>query len=286
MIPVRRISGTSIEEFLKDDPFFGLSHQTNLVSSSHEQVICTLDSPDKTQEPAIRKKLRLPGHEAEIFDFDPLKGGPASVRSSISSVDDVFDFDLPSPEDYFMSPPPSVGSAGTSVDDVFDFDNALLSDLSLDLGIDLCSSGFQELSTPMPPSPQPTQQPAICPRQKVTAPQEERTGQLINCITCRKSYKRREDVRACQRDHRVTSKSREVIRGRTCSVCRKVCSSPVALRTHLLTHTGEKPFKCYEEGCTKEYREKSALKKHYKRFHSDKLGKMMDQLARSKISIL
>ena len=52
-----------------------------------------------------------------------------------------------------------------------------------------------------------------------------------------------------------------------CSVCGKKCASNAALRTHHMTHTGEKPFKCphCEYSAPRNY----AITKHVSRMHKD-----------------
>jgi len=104
-------------------------------------------------------------------------------------------------------------------------------------------------------------------------------GCIFTCTECGKGYPRRDAMRACSRSHRLTSKSLKTLQRRTCTICKKICSSPVSLKTHMLIHSGEKPFKCFEPDCTKACREKSALKKHYKRFHPDKMESFETQIS-------
>jgi len=91
------------------------------------------------------------------------------------------------------------------------------------------------------------------------------------CTECGKSHKNLTELRLCLRDHRNETNRHEVVRRRTCPTCNKICSSPVALRVHQMVHTGEKPYPCLETNCNRTFREKSALKKHYKRFHPDRI---------------
>lgn len=49
-----------------------------------------------------------------------------------------------------------------------------------------------------------------------------------------------------------------------CSYCNRKLSSRQCLREHTYTHTGEKPYKCTELGCTKSYRQGSLLTIHKK----------------------
>lgn len=49
-----------------------------------------------------------------------------------------------------------------------------------------------------------------------------------------------------------------------CSYCQKLLSSKQSLREHNYTHTGERPYKCLEPGCTKSFRQGSLLTIHRK----------------------
>merc|ERR1719210_1344058 len=49
------------------------------------------------------------------------------------------------------------------------------------------------------------------------------------------------------------------------SDCIKYFSRPSRLQTHLLSHTGEQPFKCTNTGCTKAYSRSAHLKRHLKK---------------------
>ena len=46
------------------------------------------------------------------------------------------------------------------------------------------------------------------------------------------------------------------------SDCIRYFSRPSRLQTHLLSHTGEQPFKCTNTGCTKAYSRSAHLKRH------------------------
>ena len=50
--------------------------------------------------------------------------------------------------------------------------------------------------------------------------------------------------------------------------CEKFFSRPYRLQSHILTHTGERPFKCKELGCDKSYTREIHLKRHEKNSHS------------------
>lgn len=49
-----------------------------------------------------------------------------------------------------------------------------------------------------------------------------------------------------------------------CPVCGKICSRPSTLKTHYLIHSGDTPFKCTWEGCTKAFNVKSNMMRHLK----------------------
>ncbi|CCF56497.1 hypothetical protein KAFR_0B01990 [Kazachstania africana CBS 2517] len=49
-----------------------------------------------------------------------------------------------------------------------------------------------------------------------------------------------------------------------CPVCGKICSRPSTLKTHYLIHTGDTPFKCTWEDCSKSFNVKSNMLRHLK----------------------
>ncbi|KAF9071657.1 hypothetical protein BDP27DRAFT_1175151, partial [Rhodocollybia butyracea] len=47
-----------------------------------------------------------------------------------------------------------------------------------------------------------------------------------------------------------------------CSYCGKGFLRPSALKIHLTTHTGEKPYVCPEEGCHRSFSVRSNMRRH------------------------
>jgi uncharacterized Zn-finger protein len=52
-----------------------------------------------------------------------------------------------------------------------------------------------------------------------------------------------------------------------CQTCNKAFSRPSSLRIHSHSHTGEKPFKCPQQGCRKAFSVRSNMKRHERGCH-------------------
>lgn len=57
------------------------------------------------------------------------------------------------------------------------------------------------------------------------------------------------------------------IQRRTCPVCKKLCSRPSTLKTHLLIHSGALPHKCPFSNCHRRFNVKSNLTRHIRSRH-------------------
>ncbi|KAG0299860.1 hypothetical protein BGZ97_003504 [Linnemannia gamsii] len=59
-----------------------------------------------------------------------------------------------------------------------------------------------------------------------------------------------------------------------CQYCSKRFSRPSSLRIHTYSHTGERPFKCSEEGCGRQFSVQSNMRRHL-RVH--RMGRMRSE---------
>ncbi|KAG0300528.1 hypothetical protein BGZ98_009105 [Dissophora globulifera] len=59
-----------------------------------------------------------------------------------------------------------------------------------------------------------------------------------------------------------------------CNFCNKRFSRPSSLRIHTYSHTGERPFKCSEEGCGRQFSVQSNMRRHL-RVH--RMGRMRSE---------
>ena len=74
--------------------------------------------------------------------------------------------------------------------------------------------------------------------------------------------------RSRSKDGRFVNELRQTVHPCPHSDCIKYFTRPSRLQTHLLTHTGDRPYKCLEDGCMKSYSRAAHLKRHTIKIHS------------------
>lgn len=67
--------------------------------------------------------------------------------------------------------------------------------------------------------------------------------------------------------------------------CTKAYSRLENLKTHLRSHTGEKPYVCEHEGCNKAFSNASDRAKHQNRTHSNEVQRAPLQLSRARLAL-
>ena len=55
----------------------------------------------------------------------------------------------------------------------------------------------------------------------------------------------------------------------TCSVCQKLFERPSTLKTHMNSHTGERPFACPNKSCKRSFTVRSNMMRHHKKCIKD-----------------
>ena len=83
------------------------------------------------------------------------------------------------------------------------------------------------------------------------------------CNECNKTYKTSRDLSRHKEYHNKDERGQGVI----CNICKSIYVNRYALKQHMMSHTGEKPFKCTL--CDKQYSQKATLRCHVKT-HSGK----------------
>lgn len=74
--------------------------------------------------------------------------------------------------------------------------------------------------------------------------------------------------RSRSKDGRFVNELSQTVHPCPHSDCIKYFTRPSRLQTHLLTHTGDRPYKCLEDGCMKSYSRPAHLKRHTIKSHS------------------
>jgi uncharacterized Zn-finger protein len=69
-----------------------------------------------------------------------------------------------------------------------------------------------------------------------------------------------------------------------CVICYKKFALSQYLKEHTYIHTGQKPFRCPYEGCTKAFRQAGKLSMH-KKFHQNKIFIVQKVKSRKQLSV-
>ena len=66
------------------------------------------------------------------------------------------------------------------------------------------------------------------------------------------------------------AESLKIEKAHLCSICEKVFTKSSTLKRHMMTHTGEKPYKCTWDGCSEKFAQASHLKVHMRTHTGEK----------------
>lgn len=89
--------------------------------------------------------------------------------------------------------------------------------------------------------------------------------QYISCTApgCKKTFRNQSNLDGHFRVDHSEGDLKKFI-GFRCKKCKRILGTKQSLKEHLYTHTGQKPYKCYEPNCQATFRQSSQLSYHKK----------------------
>ncbi|OMJ83796.1 hypothetical protein SteCoe_15205 [Stentor coeruleus] len=84
---------------------------------------------------------------------------------------------------------------------------------------------------------------------------------------CKRTFRNEKSMEKHLNEDHSDCDNNELV-GYRCRKCKRVLGTKQCLKEHLYTHTGQKPYKCLEPGCGKNFRQSSQLSYH-KKVHSE-----------------